>query len=86
MPERLGAIIVEPTSNCFVSATFFLKWIDVFGIECDASGSFLVEETERTKPNDNGIIGSAEARVSTDVYDTSAWFKRWEEKNRKNGK
>lgn len=80
--ESLGAIIMDPNSSCWVSAMFFLKWIDVFGIECDATGMLDARSLHQAEQNNNGVIGFGETDVSTSVYDTAAWFDRRNEKKK----
>ncbi len=79
--DQTGNIILAPITNCTVKATFFLTWIDVFGVECDCSGSLLVRTIRRTSTPVNGIKAVADADIRTSVYDTAAWLSKSAKKN-----
>lgn len=81
VPGNIGEIIIDEKCNSWVSATFVLEWIDVFGTKCDCSGSILVRSIHPT--NDERFAGIGDGDVRTSVYDTEAWFKRHAEKSQR---
>lgn len=71
-------LTLDTTEHFSVTASFFLKWNDVFGVECDSTGLINARDFA-FGDSESGIICSADAAVNTSVYDSARWFKKWRE-------
>lgn len=73
--EKLITICLSDQYIGFISASYLIKWFDVFGKECDISGNAAFGNF-RQEAAQEGIVFIADGVHQTGVYDTPAWFKR----------